>query len=89
MQTVLGIDLGTQQLKVVLYDFVAHRVAAVAAAPLNLHRADFGVAEQQARWWIEALQSALAKVDPAIRDSVRAIGVSGQQHGFVAIDRSG
>ena len=89
MQTVLGIDLGTQQLKVVLYDFVAHRVAAVAAAPLNLHRADFGVAEQQARWWIEALQSALAKVDPAIRNSVRAIGVSGQQHGFVAIDRSG
>lgn len=88
MNTVLGIDLGTQHLKVVFYDFEKRTLAAVQAAPLDLHQAAGGVAEQQADWWLDGLQNAMQKVAPEIKASVKAIAVSGQQHGFVAVDRT-
>jgi xylulokinase len=89
MSTVLGIDVGTQSVKVVFYDFEACGSVAVASAPLNLHQTNAGVAEQQADWWIQALQSALQQVDKRVRESVLAVSVSGQQHGLVPIDKSG
>ena len=89
MQTVIGIDLGTQQLKVVFYDFERRQVAARENAPLDLHQDDGGVAEQQAHWWLNALREAMARVEVDVRGSAVAIGVSGQQHGFVAIDGAG
>ena len=88
MNTVLGIDLGTQALKVVFYDFEARELVAIESAPLDLYQADIGVAEQQSHWWLNALRDAIAKVDPDIRHTGRAIAVSGQQHGFVAIDQA-
>jgi len=88
MHTVLGIDLGTQALKVVFYDFGKRQIAASEHAPLDLYQGDVGVAEQQSHWWLNALRDALAKVDPDVRRTARAIAVSGQQHGFVAIDES-
>ncbi len=89
MSTVLGIDIGTQSVKVVFYDFEACRIAATASAPLELHQTSDGVAEQRAEWWIEALRKAMASVEKSVRESVAAIAVSGQQHGFVPIDGSG
>ena len=89
MSTVLGIDLGTQSVKVVFYDFEAGETVAVESAPLDLHQAEGGVAEQQAQWWINALRQALQQVGKGLRDSVVAIGVSGQQHGFVPLDKGG
>ena len=89
MTTVLGIDLGTQSVKVVFYDFEARRVAAMGSAPLDLRQTDDGVAEQRAEWWIEALRRAMASVDRSVRESVVALSVSGQQHGFVPIDAAG
>ncbi|MEM1410985.1 MAG: xylulokinase [Pseudomonadota bacterium] len=89
MHTVLGIDLGTQSLKVLFYDADARRMAACESAPLNLYQNDDGTAEQQAHWWVNALQEALHKVDPSIRASARAVAVSGQQHGFVPLSASG
>jgi xylulokinase len=88
MNTVIGIDLGTQALKVVFYDFEQRRIAANESAALDLHQGDGGVAEQQTDWWLQALRDALAKVDPDVRGTARAIAVSGQQHGFVAVDES-
>jgi len=88
MDTVLGIDLGTQSLKVMVYDFQAHSVVAAAAAPLTLDRGPGGKAEQLAEDWLKALESALARLDSETRASVRALGVSGQQHGFVAMDET-
>jgi xylulokinase len=84
--TVLGIDLGTQALKVVFYDFERRYVAAAESAALDLYQGSGGVVEQQAHWWLKALHDALTKVDPDIRQSVLAVAVSGQQHGFVAVD---
>lgn len=88
MNTVIGIDLGTQNLKVVFYDFEARQIAAVESAPLDLCQSDVGVAEQQSHWWLNALRDAVAKVDPDVRGTAQAIAVSGQQHGFVAIDEA-
>ena len=86
MNTVLGIDLGTQALKVLFYDVERCEVAASESAPLDLYQTDEGAAEQQAHWWVTALRDALARVDPDVRESARAVAVSGQQHGFVAVD---
>jgi xylulokinase len=89
MSAVLGIDLGTQNVKVVCYDFEARETVAVESAPLDLYQTEQGIAEQQAQWWTHALKQALHQVGKDVRQSVSAIGVSGQQHGFVPLDRSG
>ena len=89
MTTVLGIDIGTQSVKAVFYDFEARQIAFIGSAPLDLHQTDDGVAEQRAEWWVEALRKATASVERSVRESIVAVGVSGQQHGFVPIDRSG
>lgn len=86
---VLGIDIGTQSVKVVIYDGDRRECAAVTKAPLKLHQSDGGVAEQKAEWWVEALKNALLQIEPRIRNAVKAIGVSGQQHGFVPLDQAG
>lgn len=55
--TVLGIDLGTQSLKVVFYDFERRKIAATASTSLDLRQTEAGVAEQEAGWWLQALQN--------------------------------
>ncbi len=89
MSTVLGIDLGTQSLKCVFYDATAREVVASESAPLDLYQREDGTAEQQAHWWLKALETALGRVDAEVRSRTVAVGVSGQQHGFVPLDRSG
>jgi xylulokinase len=89
MHTVLGIDLGTQSLRVLFYDFGAKEVIASESATLDLYQNDDGAAEQHAHWWTQALQDALARVDKSIRNSAIAIAISGQQHGFVPLSRAG
>lgn len=89
MSIVLGIDLGTQHLKVVVYDADAHLVRASATSALALHQKDDGAAEQAAADWIEALADALSQIDTSLKSAVAAIGVSGQQHGFVAMNKQG
>jgi len=89
MKTVVGIDLGTQSLKVVFYDYKAKRVVASASAPLDLYQDDHGVAEQRARWWLDALYGALGRIAPDVRASAVALAVSGQQHGFVPVSKEG
>ena len=87
VNTAVGIDLGTQSLKLVFYDVDLRAVAAVAAAPLELRQDESGAAEQQCQWWLAALRLAFSQVDPAVRASARALAVSGQQHGFVALGK--
>ena len=76
MKTVVGIDLGTQSLKVLFYDFSSKEVVACESAELDLYLNDDGAAEQQAHWWLNALHEAMGKVDPAVRGSAVAVGVS-------------
>jgi sugar (pentulose or hexulose) kinase len=89
MKTVIGIDLGTQSLKAVFYDYAAREIVAAESAELDLYQNDEGAAEQQAHWWLNALHDVLGKMDSAILGSAVAVGVSGQQHGFVPLGRTG
>ncbi|MCU0989014.1 MAG: xylulokinase [Xanthomonadales bacterium] len=89
MQTVVGIDLGTQSLKVIFYDHAARQIVANESVALPLFQDESGTAEQQTQWWLSALHQALARVDARIRETAVAAAVSGQQHGFVPLDRSG
>jgi xylulokinase len=87
----LGVDSGTQSVKVVALDLGRDRVIAKARQP---HRLIGGLPpghmEQHPQEWASAMQrairSVLSKVD---RRRVRGIGVSGQQHGFVPLDATG
>jgi xylulokinase len=89
MKTVLGLDLGTQSLKALFYDYERKTSVAVVSAPLDVDRDAQGKAEQRSDWWLAALDQCLMQVDAATRNSVQALAVSGQQHGFVPLDRAG
>ncbi|HEX7338309.1 MAG TPA: xylulokinase [Rhodanobacteraceae bacterium] len=89
MSRVAGIDLGTQSVKLVIYDDDARSVVATAAAPLELISGDDGRCEQQAEWWVHAVDACFAQVEAGVRQSIAAIAVSGQQHGFVPVDADG
>lgn len=86
MSLLLGIDLGTQHLKALVYDPDARDVVDLASAPLEIHQENDGTAEQQTFWWTDALLEAMAQIDSKRKDAVAAIGVSGQQHGFVPLN---
>lgn len=85
----IGLDVGTQGVKLVAYDPVSRAVVATTAAALELTSRDDGTREQQAQWWLDAIQSCFAALDAGQRSRVRAISVSGQQHGFVAVSADG
>jgi len=89
MSVYLGIDIGTQSVKTLCYDAEQRRPLSVTTAGLDLISDSDGTREQRAEWWIEALGECLAKTDPAVRRAVTAIGVSGQQHGFVPLSARG
>ncbi len=86
---VVGIDVGTQSVKVVVYDPDARRVMATHGQALELIAGDDGSREQHAQWWIDAIRACIARIEPAQRARVMAIGVSGQQHGFVPVAADG
>ena len=89
MSRFLGIDLGTQSLKAVIYDGERREMVAEGHCSLELiSRAD-GAREQLAEWWIEALHAAMGQIARREKQSVRAIAVSGQQHGFVPLGADG
>lgn len=90
MPAYLGIDLGTQSLKALLLD-ADRGILGSASEPLSLlPNLPTGHSEQDPADWLDALRSAVRKVlaetdTPA--GAISAIGVSGQQHGFVPLDR--
>jgi xylulokinase len=89
---VIGLDNGTQGTKCLVYDPGARRVLATASAPHTTIENEAGRREQHPAEWTAAaarvLRECLAApgVDPR---RVAAIGVSGQQHGCVALDAAG
>jgi xylulokinase len=91
MALFIGIDSGTQSVKAVVLDMDARRIIARASAP---HSLISGLPprhmEQHPQDWAVALDRVMRMVTRSIeRARVRAIGVSGQQHGFVPLDASG
>ncbi|MGN0728286.1 xylulokinase [Treponema sp.] len=89
MKTVAGIDLGTQSMKVVLYDYEAKKTVESSSFPLELISGADGSREQKAEWYRAALESCFLKLSAEGKSSIQSIGVSGQQHGFVPLDSQG
>ncbi|MGA8052224.1 MAG: xylulokinase [Burkholderiales bacterium] len=89
MSLFIGLDVGTQSVKLLLYDAARHQILATQSQPLELIAGADGSREQQPQWWIDAIRACFARLDPALRARVAAIGVSGQQHGFVPLDAAG
>ena len=89
MKTFLGIDCGTQSRKVLVYEPKRGKVIARAHAPHELISRNDGTRKQQAHWWTDALKKVLRAIDPVILATVSAVGVSGQQHGFVPLGKQG
>ncbi|CAK0770836.1 hypothetical protein CVIRNUC_003807 [Coccomyxa viridis] len=87
----VGVDVGTQGAKAVVYDAKTKSVVSRGAHKYDIIKTSVpGRAEQHPSLWIEggfaAIDSALSEVD---RKDVRGIGISGQQHGFVPMDGDG
>ncbi|MGN0724931.1 MAG: xylulokinase [Treponema sp.] len=89
MNTVAGIDLGTQSLKIVVYDYENHSEVIKTSEKIDIIAENDGTREQKAEWFKKAMSSCFAKIPSEIRSSIKALGVSGQQHGFVPLDKNG
>lgn len=88
----IGVDCGTQSTKVVVVDVEQGLIRGEASRPHHLDEGEHGRREQAPSEWLAALKGAFfealerAGVDAG---QVRGIGVSGQQHGMVALDADG
>jgi xylulokinase len=89
MRTVCGIDLGTQSCKLVVYDYEKKKIIAHSSAPLDIIAQNDGTREQKTEWYDAAVKACFDKIDKNIKKTIAAIGVSGQQHGFVPLDDKG
>ena len=87
--TTAGIDNGTQSTKVLIYDSNTMKTVAIASAPHDIISREDGSREQLASWWIDALKNCFDQIDSGIKEKIEAIGVSGQQHGFVPVAEDG
>ena len=89
----VGVDSGTQSTKVVVIDARDAKVVASAAQEYELiPNLPPGAKEQHPHTWRDAMASGIRRAlrqAKAIAAEVKAIGVSGQQHGFVPLDKSG
>src|SRR5215471_626404 len=88
----LGIDSGTQSTKVLVVDARDGKVLASAAQSYDLiPDLPPGAKEQHPHTWRDATASAIRRAlrqAKAATGEVKAIGVSGQQHGFVPLDKN-
>jgi xylulokinase len=90
----IGLDSGTQSTRAVLVDGGSGRVVAARSAAYDILPSDVpGTKEQDPADWVRAAQTVIEGVlrdaGPDTRGRVAAIGISGQQHGFVPLDADG
>ena len=85
----IGIDLGTSSVKLVLTDETG-AVKAEASQEYRLLQPAPGWKEIEARtWWDAAAAGMDALLAGQDRAKVRAVGITGQMHSLVLLDRSG
>lgn len=88
----LGIDTGTGGTRALLVDSAGNEIAAVTAPHDDIRMEHPLWAEQRPENWIEAaaqaIRGVLSKSGVSSHD-IRGVGLSGQMHGLVILDRSG
>ena len=88
----VGVDCGTQSTKVVVLDPDGGRILGEASRPHRLDEGEGGRREQAPADWITAFCGAFREAvarSGVDAGAIRALGVSGQQHGLVALDAAG
>ncbi len=89
----LGIDCGTQSTKTIALDGETGKIIGSATQTYDvLPGLPPGHAEQHPATWVQAMNATVSQVVKALGDrrkEVAGIGISGQQHGFVALDKQG
>ena len=91
MAYLLGVDIGTSGTKTVLFDDKG-RVVASALAEYPLYQPKIGWAEQEPEDWWAATTKTVAEVvkKSAVNPrDIKGIGLSGQMHGLVMLNKSG
>lgn len=90
---ILGIDSGTQSTKVLAVDVRDGKVVGIGSQAYELiPNLPPGAKEQHPHTWRDATAAAIRQAlrqAKAVAAEVQAIGVSGQQHGFVPLDKNG
>jgi len=81
----LGIDIGTSGVKAVVISADGN-VAGQGTAALSVSRPHDLWSEQAPEDWWAATEAAVRAIDPAVRRSVRGVGVAGQMHGATLLD---
>ncbi len=87
--TLLGIDLGTSSVKAVLIDAATGHLLATASEEYPIHTPQPGFAEQDPFDYWRATVNAVRGVLQAASSQVAAVGLDGQMHGTVLLDRLG
>ena len=62
MKTVAGIDLGTQSMKVVLYDYETRKSLESSSCPMELISESDGTREQKTEWYKKGLEVCFSKI---------------------------
>ena len=91
MAYLIGIDLGTSGTKTVLFDQEGHVVAS-ATVEYPMYQEHNGWAEQDPLdWWNATCQTIKAVIEKSgvSNQEVKAVGISGQMHGLVMLDKEG
>ena len=88
----LGIDLGTQGLKVIAFDAGSASLIGSASAPVNSLSSAPGWLEQDPKaWWVSlcrVTRQLIAELDIS-SEAIAAIGLSGHMHSIVSLDAKG
>jgi xylulokinase len=88
-QVFLGLDVGTSGVKAILVSSSGD-LQASATSPLTMQTPQPGWAEQHPQAWWDATLASIAAVKRAKPDAVvAAVGISGQMHSSVFLDRAG
>ena len=89
MSYVIGVDCGTSGTKTVLFDETG-AVIASATIEYPMYQPKNGYAEQEPSDWANAMKDTIKSVmakSGVNRHDVKGIGISGQMHGLVMLDR--
>lgn len=95
MSCLMGIDLGTSAIKTQIFDEMGH-VLVTAAAEYPVLTPQNGWNEQDPEAWRDACFSTIKQAVAELKcrfnlsgDDIKGIGISGQMHGLVMVDRQG
>ncbi len=90
--SLLGIDLGTQGLKIILVEAASARVIASASAPVeSISRAPGYMVQDPQAWWqsLRQLSRGLLRERDIAPEAIAAIGLSGHMHSIVPMHADG